>query len=35
MFDNFTKTQIKANGVYINLVHGGVGPALLLLHGYP
>ena len=35
MFDNFTKTRIKANGVYINLVHGGVGRALLLLHGYP
>ena len=35
MFDNFTKTQIKANGVSINLVHGGVGPPLLLLHGYP
>ena len=35
MFDNFTKTQIKANGVYINLVHGGAGPPLLLLHGYP
>ena len=35
MFDNFTKTQIRANGVSINLVHGGVGPPLLLLHGYP
>ena len=35
MFDNFTKTRIKANGIYINLVHGGVGPPVLLLHGYP
>ena len=35
MFDNFTKTRIRANGVSINLVHGGVGPPLLLLHGYP
>ena len=35
MFDDFTKTRIKANGVSINLVHGGVGPPLLLLHGYP
>ena len=35
MFNDFTKTQIKANGVSINLVHGGVGPPLLLLHGYP
>ena len=35
MFDNFTKTQIQANGVSINLVYGGAGPPLLLLHGYP
>ena len=35
MFDNFTKTRIKANDVSINLVHGGAGPPLLLLHGYP
>ena len=35
MFDDFTKTQIRANGVLINLVHGGAGPPLLLLHGYP
>ena len=35
MFDDFTKTQIKANGVSINLVYGGSGPPLLLLHGYP
>ena len=35
MFEGFTKTQIKANGVSINLVHGGHGPPILLLHGYP
>ena len=35
MFDNFTKTRIKVSGVSINLVHGGAGPPLLLLHGYP
>ena len=35
MFDNFTKTRIKANGVSIHLVRGGVGQPLLLLHGYP
>ena len=35
MFDDFTKTRIKVNGVSINLVHGGAGPPLLLLHGYP
>jgi haloacetate dehalogenase len=35
MFEGFTKTRIKANGVAINLLHGGGGPPLLLLHGYP
>ena len=35
MFEGFKKTQIRANGVLINLVHGGSGPPLLLLHGYP
>ena len=35
MFDDFQRTAIAANGVEINLVHGGSGPPLLLLHGYP
>ena len=35
MFEGFTGFQAKANGVSINLVHGGHGPPLLLLHGYP
>ncbi len=35
MFEGFTKTRIKANGVSIHVVHGGNGPPLLLLHGYP
>lgn len=35
MFKEFTKTQVTANGVSINLVHGGSGSPLLLLHGYP
>ena len=35
MFEGFTRTSIQANGVSINLVHGGDGPPLLLLHGYP
>ena len=35
MFEGFTKTRIKANGVSIQVVHGGDGPPLLLLHGYP
>jgi len=35
MFEEFNRTRIAANGVEINLVHGGSGPPLLLLHGYP
>ncbi len=35
MFDHFTQTRITANGISIHLVHGGNGPPLLLLHGYP
>ncbi len=35
MFERFKNTQIEANGVTINLHHGGNGPPLLLLHGYP
>ncbi len=35
MFEGFTKTRISANGVTINLVCGGSGPPVLLLHGYP
>ncbi len=35
MFEGFTNQRIKASGATINLVHGGKGPPLLLLHGYP
>ena len=35
MFDNFEELQIEANGTTINLVKGGSGPPLLMLHGYP
>ena len=35
MFEGFTGFQAQANGVSIYLVHGGHGPPLLLLHGYP
>ena len=35
MFEGFTKTQIETTGATINLVHGGSGPPLLLLHGNP
>jgi haloacetate dehalogenase len=35
MFAGFEKRRIRANGIEINLLHGGKGPALLLLHGHP
>ena len=36
MFGNdFNKAQIKTSGAEINLVHGGSGSPLLLLHSYP
>ena len=35
MFAGFESVQVDAGGVAINLVKGGVGPPLLLLHGYP
>ncbi len=33
--DDFEKTRIITSGAEINLVHGGFGSPLLLLHGYP
>lgn len=33
--DIFALRRIKTTGAEINLVHGGSGPPLLLLHGYP
>lgn len=35
MFEGFERRQIAANGITINLMLGGSGPPLLLLHGYP
>jgi haloacetate dehalogenase len=35
MFEGFERRQIRASGTTINLVKGGDGPPLLLLHGYP
>ena len=36
MFDHqFTRTKVKTTDAEINLVHGGNGHPLLLLHGYP
>jgi haloacetate dehalogenase len=32
---DFKKTKIETSGAEINLVHGGEGKPLLLLHGYP
>jgi pimeloyl-ACP methyl ester carboxylesterase len=31
----FTEHKVRVNGIGINYVRGGHGPALLLLHGYP
>lgn len=35
MFEQFTQHRIATSGATINLVKGGQGPPLLLLHGYP
>ena len=35
MFEGFDQEQRNLNGIEINLVKAGAGPALLLLHGYP
>ena len=35
MFEEFSRSQIETSGTTINLVRGGEGPAVLLLHGYP
>lgn len=35
MFDRFTREQIKTQETTINLVRGGSGAPILLLHGYP
>ena len=35
MFEGFTTHRISTDGAEINLVSGGNGPPLLLLHGYP
>ncbi len=34
-FPGFTQRRVKTSGADINLVTGGSGPPLLLLHGYP
>jgi haloacetate dehalogenase len=35
MFEGFEPGRLAVDGVSINLVRGGTGPPLLLLHGYP
>ena len=35
MFEGFEQRRIETSGTTINLVIGGSGPPLLLLHGYP
>jgi haloacetate dehalogenase len=35
MFDGFERKHLMVNGVSIHVRHGGNGPPLLLLHGFP
>ena len=35
MFEGFSQARIETSGTTINLVYGGEGPPVLLLHGYP
>jgi haloacetate dehalogenase len=35
MFERFTTAEIQTSGATVATVHGGSGPPLLLLHGYP
>jgi len=35
LFPGFTSRRVRTQGATINLVHGGKGPPVLLLHGYP
>jgi haloacetate dehalogenase len=35
LFPHFARRKVKASGATINLVTGGQGPPVLLLHGYP
>ena len=35
LFPGFTQRKVRTSGATINLVSGGDGPPLLLLHGYP
>jgi haloacetate dehalogenase len=35
LFEGFSTVDVDANGTTIHAVHGGAGPPVLLLHGYP
>ncbi|MFM0550804.1 alpha/beta hydrolase [Paraburkholderia sediminicola] len=35
MFEGFTDASAEVDGIRINAIRGGTGPALLLLHGHP
>ncbi len=35
MFEGFERARIETEGATINAVYGGLGPPVLLLHGYP
>src|SRR5512146_3183189 len=35
MFPGFTTEPVRANGIMVRVCHGGSGPPVLLLHGYP
>jgi len=35
LFPGFKPRRVRTSGATINLVHGGKGPPVLLLHGYP
>jgi haloacetate dehalogenase len=35
MFDGFKSARVQTTGATINVISGGKGPPLLLLHGYP
>jgi haloacetate dehalogenase len=35
MFEGFSRRRVSVNGIGINVVVGGGGPPVLLLHGYP
>jgi haloacetate dehalogenase len=35
LFPGFSRVEVAVNGTTVNVVHGGDGPPVLLLHGYP